>query len=230
MRPGSPLPRAARSLNVMSLVAACQMGLLSIFEKFGLFLRPGFLGPDVCGSFRAAMRNNDGEAAEVFVPTGSAVDTDTRRARSIRVQPHAVRDMAIRLEAIRGDLEAHFDCRLGSCEEPDFLLYRPGGFYRPHRDRPLFNDDAAREASGRAVSVVLFLNDRSTEPNGFDGGALTFYGLVNDERWRDVGFPLQPQAGLLVAFRSDVLHEVAPIERGSRLTIVTWFPRQAVRR
>jgi SM-20-related protein len=32
-----------------------------------------------------------------------------------------------------------------------------------------------------------------------------------------------PEAGLLIAFRSEMLHEVEPVTSGERVTIVSWY-------
>jgi predicted 2-oxoglutarate/Fe(II)-dependent dioxygenase YbiX len=37
------------------------------------------------------------------------------------------------------------------------------------------------------------------------------------------GFPLQPEEGLLIAFPSRMMHEVQPVTRGKRYSIVTWY-------
>ncbi len=73
--------------------------------------------------------------------------------------------------------------------------------------------------------VVIFLNAMSTEPgpSDYSGGALTFYGLLEDPAWRDFGFALDPMPGLLVAFPSHIVHEVTPVTAGDRYTIVDWF-------
>jgi predicted 2-oxoglutarate/Fe(II)-dependent dioxygenase YbiX len=75
------------------------------------------------------------------------------------------------------------------------------------------------------VSVVVFLNAQATHPveETFEGGALAFYGLMKAPGMEHAGIPLEPEAGLLVAFRSDVMHEVSPVTRGERYTLVSWF-------
>ena len=55
------------------------------------------------------------------------------------------------------------------------------------------------------------------------GGSLTFYGLMKAPGMEKAGMPLAPEAGLLVAFRSDIMHEVNPVTRGERYTLVSWF-------
>jgi SM-20-related protein len=77
----------------------------------------------------------------------------------------------------------------------------------------------------RQVSAVIFLNSAAEArgPESYSGGALTFYGLIDGPCWRGYGFPLVGEQGLLIAFRSDVLHEVTVVTRGERYSIVTWF-------
>lgn len=60
-------------------------------------------------------------------------------------------------------------------------------------------------------------------PQTFGGGALALYGLLNDARGQNYGFPLEPEQGQLIAFRSDLWHEVKPVTHGERFTIVSWF-------
>jgi SM-20-related protein len=68
---------------------------------------------------------------------------------------------------------------------------------------------------------VLFLNGEggADQPSSYGGGQLTFYGLMGDR----LGLPLAGRPGLLVAFRSDLVHAVTPVTRGERYTVVSWF-------
>ena len=111
------------------------------------------------------------------------------------------------------------------CQGPDFLIYSSGGFYRPHLDGSEGSPDLIRK---RRVSVVVFLNAQSHEPapDTFGGGGLTFYGLLDGPEWSKCAFTLDPAPGMLVAFRSDLLHEAQPVSFGKRYVIVTWFPQQ----
>jgi predicted 2-oxoglutarate/Fe(II)-dependent dioxygenase YbiX len=60
------------------------------------------------------------------------------------------------------------------------------------------------------------------DTNNYTGGSLTFYGLF-DGKGKNIGFPLIGQAGLLVAFRSVILHGVTSVTSGERFTVVSWF-------
>lgn len=84
--------------------------------------------------------------------------------------------------------------------------------------------NAPQVVRDRRLSVVMFLNDPSTEPapDCYGGGALVFYGLL-DEANKLAGLPLFGQGGGLVAFLPHVSHAVEAVTHGTRYTIVTWF-------
>jgi len=52
---------------------------------------------------------------------------------------------------------------------------------------------------------------------------LTLYGLIPNPRWENYGFTVENEAGLLIAFPSGIVHEVTPVVRGRRFSIVSWF-------
>jgi predicted 2-oxoglutarate/Fe(II)-dependent dioxygenase YbiX len=83
-----------------------------------------------------------------------------------------------------------------------------GGFYRVHRDLILDRD----HEFPRRISVVVFL---TTAGVGCEGGALR----LHEPEPHDIA----PRAGMLVAFPSDVPHEVLPVTAGVRDAVVDWF-------
>jgi predicted 2-oxoglutarate/Fe(II)-dependent dioxygenase YbiX len=120
---------------------------------------------------------------------------------------------------LKPELESHFSRPLTEFEGPDFLIYEPGAFYRPHLDN-------GTHYQRRSTSVVLFLNGAEREPagsNGYAGGELTFYGLVDGAQWANCPIPVTAAPGLLVAFPSATLHEVRPVTAGRRCSVVGWF-------
>jgi predicted 2-oxoglutarate/Fe(II)-dependent dioxygenase YbiX len=130
-----------------------------------------------------------------------------------------------RLDTVRPALEERFAEGTLEWDGLQFLVYRPGDFFLPHRDR---SAEPGNEVTWRRrVAAVVFLNGAGEaalpETETFDGGALTFYGLLGDPRLRGVGYPLRAEAGLLVAFRPSILHEVTPVSRGERHTVVAWL-------
>jgi predicted 2-oxoglutarate/Fe(II)-dependent dioxygenase YbiX len=127
-----------------------------------------------------------------------------------------------RLLGIVTELETHFATPLAGCETPEFLIYDAGAFFAVHRDTGPGDPSEIRR---RLVSAIVFLNVPSSEPSGdgYGGGTLRFHGLLDGPRWAACPLSFEPDPGMLVAFRSDALHEVQPVTFGRRLTIVTWF-------
>lgn len=206
-----------------------------VFARLGLFLERGFLDESLCDDIRARMESDPSEAAYVkTLESGDYVDEDVRRTRVAQVPDDYAYVIRDRLDELKPALEAHFDVRLKLQEKPQFLLYEPGGHYALHRDIPSeeieseTRSDARSETRsdarirGRVTSIIVFLNDRKG-PHPYSGGELIFYGLTSDPQWKNYGLPLEPETGLLVAFRSETLHEVRQVKSGKRYTIATWF-------
>ena len=145
-------------------------------------------------------------------------DGDIRRAVLIDPPLEVITHIERRLDACQAHIAAFLEMQLGPREGAGFVRYQAGGFYAPHRDRS--EDGSWAPAADRSVALVTFLNSsRDTVTDGdFDGGVLRLFfpGQVID---------VAPEAGLLVAFSADVLHEVTEVRGGSRDVIVDWFSR-----
>jgi SM-20-related protein len=203
------------------------MGSPDFLARLGLFVDEDFLDTPVCESVVRDMRSASGEYAEVYTAENpeqleEGVRLRQRQAKKVK-PPDSVRSLlAQRLEQVRPELEQKFDVRLSGIEPPQFLVYRPGDFHQAHHDA---EPDAAEEIARRKVSVVVFLNDQSEEPRegAYGGGSLVLGGLVPGFGDETRGLPVALPAGSIVAFRSDVLHEVKPVTHGERFTTVSWF-------
>jgi SM-20-related protein len=104
------------------------------------------------------------------------------------------------------------------------LIYRPGDFFVPHRDVDMAEPNSRPPIiRARRVNLIVALNAQSATPaNGeYGDGDLTLYGLIDTPEWKKYGFPVPLAPGSLVAFRSEVIHEVAPIGHGQRYSIVS---------
>ena len=181
-----------------------------------LLLRyPGFLSPDECLSVRHAMDGGTVEAAEILAG-GAQRRPRVRNASLIEPAARVISHVEARLEFCRELVGASLQVGLGAREGPGFIRYPDGGYYRPHIDCGV--DPQWPDASRRAASLVIFLNSSraQSEEGEFDGGLLR---LCETDGEIDVA----PEAGLLVAFPSDVLHEVTPVCGGTRDAIVDWF-------
>ena len=153
------------------------------------------------------------ESAEVLA--GDIERQDAVRLAALIEIDEAIRiGVETRLDAARGAIAAFHGVRLGAREGAGFIRYPDGGFYRSHRDRA--TTPAWPDAARRRIALVVFLNSSNGDAGGFSGGTLR---LFVDASPVDVC----PQAGLLVAFPADALHEVTAVHGGTRDAIVDWF-------
>jgi len=170
------------------------------------------------------MLSSGGEPATIYDggDTEATVDESTRRALSVDVVAEASRTVELALDGLREDLSRHFHRSLTEREPSEYLVYGPGSFFAPHRDRATAG--ALLPVDHREVTAVIFVSPpRIVGATGYLGGELRFYGLLDGREWHDVGFGCDASPGLLVAFPADTLHEVTPVTAGHRCTIVTWF-------
>ncbi len=200
------------------------MPSLDFFRDLGLFARERFFDPATCAQLQSEMRIGTVKKGLLAgKDEGDGIlNENVRKVLTVHVGTSLESMVSDTLMNLKPSLEEHFRIRLRDFEPPSFLSYGEGAFYGPHLDG---DPDIPTIAKNRRVSVVIFLNSRSEElsPNSYGGGALTFYGLLDGPAWEKCPFALDPDPGLLVAFRSDVLHEVRPVTVGQRFTIVTWF-------
>jgi len=191
-----------------------------------MYVESDFLGPDQCDRLMSDAKTVASKPATVREGHENVVDDDYRRSRIAQVSDDSVALISDKLEALRPTLEDHFQVRTTGCRRPEFLIYRPGDFFKAHADSvPVGTGPGDRVVTGRVISTIVFLNGESAEPESgfFTGGTLGFFGLMDDPRMADREFGLTGQAGLLVAFRPEIVHRIAPVTDGERFTIVTWF-------
>jgi SM-20-related protein len=184
------------------------------FRALGLFVRPNFLDPAECRELTDVIRTSPAaDATILYAQTEDhrAVDERLRRTRRVRVTEELESRMSEKIRTLMPELSDHFQVTLSNIQPPEFLIYRPGDFFTLHRDR----DDEGRNQ--RVASVIAFLNSGDAE---FAGGILRFHADISGKLQP---LDLVPQQGLLVGFRADTLHEVQPVTRGERYSVVSWF-------
>jgi len=191
------------------------------FRSLGLFILDDFFELSQCAHLRTEMRCAPAQQGIIFgnTPEGS-VDRNVRQVLRTEVTRATRQFVRERLEVHQPRLEEHFGTSLQPKPSPEFLIYNSGGFYVPHTDAERTN-----ESNNRSVSVVIFLNEESDQPKPdcHGGGRSTFHGVLNDRQWANCAFSIASHPGLLVAFRSELVHEVTPVIFGQRFTIVSWF-------
>ena len=197
------------------------------FSQLGFYVIPQFLPERRCQELIDIMSAAP-KRQGLTIGGGGQYKLDERR-RSVgdaRVPKDATADLKQALLNLRPDLEKHFAMPLEwGGEGPDYLVYRTGDFFKPHRDDEEYPPAPNSRVLRRRVAVILFLNRHSREnrENCFGGGLLNFYGLLDGPKWKNCAFGLEPEPGLLVAFPSSTVHEVTPITFGERYSVLTAF-------
>jgi SM-20-related protein len=194
-------------------------------SSLGLFVIKDFIEPERCSALRKVIAGTTAKRARVVDKGQQVLDEETRRTYDHFVDDETRSQMHSQLQSVIPQLEKHFDVKLSGCVPPRFLVYHIGDFFLRHPDNTM-QPDLPESIKNRKVSVIVFLNDNDeegTQSETFSGGTLNFYGLLPDARLKNRSIPLKCKEGLLVAFRSDLHHEVRPVTRGERYSVVTWF-------
>ncbi len=196
----------------------------TFFRNLGLFAEEGFLDSETCLHVREQISAAETKKG-VIVGNGAeegVIDEEWRKVLCAQVDKATLTLVEEKLLAIRPRLEKHFGMSLDGCDGPVFLRYGKDAFFKPHRDSSYNSPSDIRK---RRVSAIIFLNSASNEgsQDGYGGGALTFYGLLEGPQWEKCGFALDVERGLFIAFRPETLHEVQAVTFGERYTVVNWF-------
>lgn len=105
----------------------------------------------------------------------------------------------------------NFRYELSKCDMEGVQLsrYTQGQFYNKHVD---FNGNSNTKSYTRKLSMSVQLSDE----NSYDGGDLIIY--YSGEKY------IAPKAkGTVIVFDSRLTHEVTPITKGERCSLVKWF-------
>ena len=105
----------------------------------------------------------------------------------------------------------NFKYKLSKCDMEGVQLsrYTLGQFYDKHID---FNGNPDTKSHTRKLSMSVQLSDE----NSYDGGDLIIY--YSGEKY------IAPKVkGTVIVFDSRLTHEVTPITRGERYSLVKWF-------
>jgi predicted 2-oxoglutarate/Fe(II)-dependent dioxygenase YbiX len=196
------------------------------FKQFGLYSEYEFLSPEFCEQLCFEMKSATAAVGGVWNKGVGDIIKEKVKKRTEYIGLAFETELNIRekLRQLMPKMADHFGVELKDVQPIKFTRYDEGDFYRMHRDVSP-HADAPADINDRKVSVIMFLNQEgeNLEEGDFIGGNLTFYGLLNDPQWLNVGLPLESEAGLLIAFRPDIPHEVTTVTQGSRFTITTWF-------
>ena len=204
-----------------------------ILDQLGVYVHPGFLTSVECKRLCAAIDLRESHPAVVYSPETPAgvVDEYSRKAIEVSGEDDEFDWLARRFESLRARLAERFDQPLERVGRPRFLIYQEGGYFRPHFDAPaLAEGERPHIIHSRKITALLYLNTEAdqtaandTGTGDYEGGRLSLYGLMDYPGAERHGLPVRGEAGLLAAFRSDLLHGVSKLERGRRYCALVWF-------
>ena len=121
----------------------------------------------------------------------------------------------------RANEEAGWRFNIKFAESMQITRYKKGGFYNFHRDGSgdylsAYNNPGNKFLDGhvRKLSMSVILN------NNFEGGAFEFASYGKEECTIT---PIEGGVGTVIVFPSWMEHRVAPVTKGIRYSLVTWF-------
>lgn len=187
-------------------------------KKRLLFARRSVISPQECTQICREIDVSPGGNANVYLLNGHETTHNFRKTRQVIISEETHHKHLSLLMSFKSQIEQFFDLTLSGCESPQFLKYETGDYFKPHQDR---GHKTNQEAYERKVSLILFLNQ-----SDYEGGHLVFYDLLPKHPVfgkKSVGLPLKVEPGLFIAFHPDILHEVKPVTKGQRYSIVSWY-------
>lgn len=113
----------------------------------------------------------------------------------------------IQLDDLKDHLKNYFRISISEFE-CHYAVYKPGQFYQRHKD-------TTAENNKRVFSFAIYLNEHW---NDDDGGEIQ--GYENEK----VIFKVQPKAGIMLLFKSELEHEVLSTKK-NRYSLTGWFRR-----
>jgi predicted 2-oxoglutarate/Fe(II)-dependent dioxygenase YbiX len=183
---------------------------------------PEFLSIDECRELIAAMDQAPREPAQVVRAGESILDQSLRFCFDHHFPDPFKRAIGDRMAAYFDEHRSEFDSDADFLYGPYFMSYEKGSFFRAHRDVANHKNDPLRLAAHR-WSLLLYLNGREADTAlpAFDGGALIIY--ETEPSVRDRRVVIVPEPGMLVLFRSCLMHEVAILRDGTRYAVAGWM-------
>ncbi len=196
-----------------------------VLRDAGAVAIPAALDEASCARLIADMRTMTAAETRPISPETMRRERDPEFVQSQTLLPspsaHAVVSQVIAEQLV--GLTGFFAQPLELNAELHFLIYAPGGFIRPHCD-VLEGEYVLEKIRERVVVFTLFLNGAAGPgTDTFTGGDFVLHPRAEHR----VVIPCV--AGMLVAFRAEVVHSVREVTAGSRYAVTGWLrtPRSA---
>jgi len=189
-----------------------------ILNSLGIYAVEEFFKQSECKQLCSEMNASAKSQARTYTQSENLekVDHQVRKTQYCKIADTSHTSIMTKIKGIRSDLEHFFGAELADkFEPPKYLRYGEGDFFAPHTDGQL----------NRKINISININ--STDPAQSDlvyaGGQLQFYGLIKQKGFADRAISAPCDAGTLLAYPVDVIHEVTPVLKGARFSIVSRF-------
>ena len=197
------------------------------FKTANVALCDRFVSHDECDELIREMNSSTKERAQLVRAGESLLDESIRFCFDHHLSATTKDRFRRRMEEFFVRNRAAFASDADYLYGPYFMTYEKGSFFRAHRDVANHRNDPLRLAAHR-WSLLLYLNGR--DPIGslptFEGGALVIYDI--DPKLRDRRVVVVPSPGMLLLFRSSLMHEVATVLDGTRYAVAGWMSSSKV--
>ena len=190
-----------------------------LLAEVGVLAIPRALSEADCGDLLRDMREGPRAASKMTSEDGRArrVYPEFARSKTVEVSSAAHALVGNALARQLASIEAFFGQSLEPSPELHFLLYEEGDFILPHVDI-LEGDRVPDRIRERVALFSLFVNGgHGYEGGGYRGGEF----VMHPSPGRRLKLPCK--AGMLLVFRADLVHEVLPIEAGTRHSVAGWL-------
>lgn len=180
----------------------------------------GVLTPQECRAITSFVR--DAKENHTASLRGSEANVHIRKTDIYTLPREYISLYETKFDLLRSSIENFFALSLTHSTPLQVLGYEEGAFYVKHADDSSELRNRNGETVGyvcvapeRKLSTVLFVNDE------FEGGELLFNYLCDGQGHT---LMIQPKAGDMLVFLSNpyFAHEVLPVTKGFRLSLVAW--------
>lgn len=194
------------------------MQILDLFRKLGIYVEESFLDPELCASLRKQMDMSPRSVAKVYLENidSEHIDTQIRRTEYCDLPTNWQQLVSEKIYALKPCLENFFNESFAKIyEEPKYLQYHSGHYFSPHTDGQ----------ANRRINISLYLNNQTStlEKQGYVGGELKLYDLIQSPGWKNRSLIVPGIEGMLIAYPAETIHEVTPVESGCRYAVVSRF-------
>lgn len=184
------------------------LAVLDPREWMQAYCIPNFVNDDQIEEIKLWWHEDKAKAATIYTPKPGddvVVKERLRVGHIMFVRPDSVMWFTEKLLTAIWDInqQKYGFTLIGMVDALQLTKYKPGDFYGNHRDT------GTGKLRCRKLSFTIQLSD----PSGYQGGDLEIHGQPN----------LNKEKGSLIVFPSFLLHQVTPLERGERWSLVSWI-------